>query len=98
LALLSKDPKIDTVVLGCTHYPLVQEYLESLVSSNIRIVSQGEIVSRKLEHYLKNHIELEKMCSKNNSVHYLTTEDSKVFNENAARFLGVHIQSETVHF
>jgi glutamate racemase len=98
LALLSKDPKIDTVVLGCTHYPLVQEYLESLVSSNIRIVSQGEIVARKLEHYLKNHIELEKMCSKNNSIHYLTTEDSKVFNENAARFLGVHIQSENVHF
>lgn len=98
LALLSKDPKIDTVVLGCTHYPLVKEYLESLVSSNIRIVSQGEIVARKLELYLKNHFELEKMCSKNNRVHYLTTEDSKVFNENAARFLGVNIHSETVHF
>jgi glutamate racemase len=96
--LLSKDPKIDTIVLGCTHYPLVQDFLESLVSTNVKIVSQGDIVARKLDHYLKNHAEIEKKCSKNNSVHYLTTEDSKVFNENAARFLGINIQSETVHF
>ena len=96
--LLSKDPKIDTIVLGCTHYPLVQDFLESLVSTNVKIVSQGEIVARKLDQYLKNHAEIEKKCSKNNSVHYLTTEDSKVFNENAARFLGINIQSETVHF
>jgi glutamate racemase len=96
--LLSKDPKIDTIVLGCTHYPLVQGFLESLVSANVKIVSQGDIVARKLDQYLKNHAEIEKKCSKKNSVQYLTTEDSKVFNENAARFLGINIQSETVHF
>lgn len=96
--LLSKDSKIDSIILGCTHYPLVQEYLESIVSKEIRIVSQGEIVARKLEQYLENHPEIAKNCSRNSKVQYLTTEDSIVFNENAARFLGVDIFSETVHF
>jgi glutamate racemase len=96
--LLSKDSKIDAIILGCTHYPLVQEYLESIVSKEIKIVSQGEIVARKLEKYLESHPEIAKNCSRNSKVQYLTTEDSIVFNENAARFLGVDIFSETVHF
>ena len=96
--LLAKDSEIDTIILGCTHYPLVQEYLESVVSREIKIVSQGEIVARKLEQYLLNHPEIDKYCSRNSTVQYLTTEDSQVFDENAARFLGVDIHSETVHF
>lgn len=96
--LLAKDSKIDTIILGCTHYPLVQEYLKSVVSREIKIVSQGEIVARKLEQYLLNHPEIDKSCSRNSTVQYLTTEDSQVFDENAARFLGVDIHSETVHF
>jgi glutamate racemase len=97
-SLLAKDPKIDTIILGCTHYPLVQEYLESIVSKEIKIVSQGEIVAKKLEQYLLNHPEIAVKCSKNSIVQYLTTEDSKVFDENAARFLRVDIHSETIHF
>jgi glutamate racemase len=97
-SLLAKDPKIDTIILGCTHYPLVQEYLESIVSKEIKLVSQGEIVAKKLEQYLLNHPEITVKCSKNSIVQYLTTEDSKVFDENAARFLRVDIHSETIHF
>jgi glutamate racemase len=97
-SLLAKDPKIDTIILGCTHYPLVQEYLESIVSKEIKIVSQGEIVAKKLEQYLLNHPKIAVKCSKNSIVQYLTTEDSKVFDENAARFLRVDIHSETIHF
>jgi glutamate racemase len=97
-SLLAKDPKIDTIILGCTHYPLVQEYLESIVSKEIKIVSQGEIVAKKLEQYLLNHPEIAVKCSKNSIVQYLTTEDSKVFDENAARFLRVDVHSETIHF
>jgi glutamate racemase len=97
-SLLAKDPKIDTIILGCTHYPLVQEYLESIVSKEIKLVSQGEIVAKKLEQYLLNHPEIAVKCSKNSIVQYLTTEDSKVFDENAARFLRVDIHSETIHF
>jgi glutamate racemase len=97
-SLLAKDPKIDAIILGCTHYPLVQEYLESIVSKEIKIISQGEIVAKKLENYLFNHPEIAVKCSKNSNVHYLTTEDSEVFDENAARFLKVDIHSETIHF
>lgn len=98
IALLTKDPKIDTIVLGCTHYPLVQEYLESIISPEIKVVSQGEIVASKLEQYLLNHPELASKCSKKNQIHYLTTEDSKIFDENATRFLKSEVNSETVHF
>jgi glutamate racemase len=97
-SLLAKDPKIDTIILGCTHYPLVQEYLESIVSKEIKLVSQGVIVAKKFVQYILNHTEIAVKCSKNSIVQYLTTEDSKVFDENAARFLRVDIHSETIHF
>ena len=96
--LLNKDPKIDTIILGCTHYPLVQEYLESIVSSEIKIISQGEIVAKKLKQYLFNQPKIEVNCSKNANVQYLTTEDSLIFNENATRFLNIDVKSETIHF
>ena len=96
--LLQKDPEIDAIVLGCTHYPLIQSYLESLVPSHINIISQGKIVADKLKTYLLNHPEIDENCSKTAQVHYLTTENPEVFNENAARFLAMGIQSESIHF
>ncbi len=96
--LLQKDPEIDAIVLGCTHYPLIQSYLESLVPSHINIISQGKIVANKLKTYLLNHPEIDENCSKTAQVHYLTTENPEVFNENAARFLAMGIQSESIHF
>jgi len=96
--LLAKDSKIDTIVLGCTHYPLVQSYLESLVESNIQIISQGSIVADKLSLYLKNHAEIDSNCSKNGEIDYLTTEDSNVFDQNTASFLGIKVQSKSIHY
>jgi len=54
-ALLKQDPEIDTIVLGCTHYPLIQEYIESIVPDGIRVVSQGAIVADSLAEYLERH-------------------------------------------
>jgi len=96
--LLKKDPEIDAIVLGCTHYPLVQNYLQSLVSEDISIISQGKIVAEKLSSYLNNHPEIEDKCSKTGVIKYLTTENAEIFNANAARFLGIDIQSESIHF
>lgn len=96
--LLKKDPEIDAIVLGCTHYPLVESYLQSLVSDDISIISQGKIVAEKLSSYLTNHPEIEEKCSKSGGIHYLTTENSEIFNVNAARFLGIDIQAESIHF
>jgi len=96
--LLKKDPEIDAIVLGCTHYPLVQNYLQSLVSEDISIISQGKIVAEKLCSYLNNHPEIEEKCSKAGGIQYLTTENPEVFDQNAARFLGIDIHSEYIHF
>jgi glutamate racemase len=96
--LLQKDPEIDAIVLGCTHYPLVESYLKSLVREEITIISQGKIVAEKLSSYLTNHPEIEEICSKAGGIHYLTTENSEIFNVNAARFLGIEIQAESIHF
>ncbi|MEY4571529.1 MAG: glutamate racemase [Bacteroidota bacterium] len=96
--LLAKDSKIDTIVLGCTHYPLVQNYLETLVESKIKIVSQGAIVADKLALYLQNHPEIDLNCSKNGTIKYWTTEESRIFDQNAASFLGIEIQSKSIHY
>ncbi len=97
-ALLLKDPEIDAIVLGCTHYPLVESYLKSLVREDITIISQGKIVADKLKSYLLSHPEIEDKCSKTGVIKYLTTENAEIFNANAARFLGIDIQSESIHF
>ena len=97
-ALLLKDPEIDAIVLGCTHYPLVESYLKSLVREDITIISQGKIVADKLKSYLLSHPEIEDKCSKTRVIKYLTTENAEIFNANAARFLGIDIQSESIHF
>jgi glutamate racemase len=96
--LLAKDTKIDAIVLGCTHYPLVQNYLQSIVNKEIKIISQGAIVVKKLQEYLKNHPEIDSNCSKNGTVKYLTTEENHIFDQNAASFLGIEVHSESIHF
>lgn len=84
--LLDRDPLIDTIVLGCTHYPIIKDYLESIIPSNIQVLSQGRIVAEKLELYLRNHPEIDSQCSKNGEVSFLTTENADEFNRKASLF------------
>jgi glutamate racemase len=85
-SLLKQDPLIDTIVLGCTHYPIIKDYLDSIVPRNINILSQGSIVAEKLELYLKNHPEIDVHCSKNSEVEFLTTENADEFDRKASLF------------
>jgi glutamate racemase len=94
--LLEKDPKIDVLVLACTHFPLVKDYIESIVPSNIEVLSQGKIVAEKLVTYLKHHPEIDIKCSKNGQVHFLTTENELEFNENASTFYGSKVIAEQI--
>lgn len=94
--LLAMDPNIDTIILGCTHYPIVKDYIESIVSENVKIFAQGEIVAERLEDYLIRHPEIEIRCAKNESVHYLTTEKDTVFDINANAFTGITVNSEQI--
>jgi glutamate racemase len=97
-ALLRQDPQIDVIVLGCTHYPLISEYIQSIVPEGIQVIAQGPIVAEKLDAYLNAHPDIEIRCSKNGKLHFLTSENTDVFNRNAKGFLGVEVLSEHVHF
>lgn len=96
--LLDKDPKIDVIVLACTHYPILKEYIETIIPSSIQVLSQGKIVAEKLSDYLKRHDELEKSFSKNGEIHFLTTENSHDFDRKASMFFGKTVVSEHIKF
>lgn len=85
--LLKKGPEIDTIVLACTHYPILYPKIRDAVPENIRIVTQGEIVARSLADYMKRHPEMERRCSKGGTCRYLTTEDPDKFTDLARIFL-----------
>lgn len=94
--LLAKDPQIDVIVLACTHYPILKDYIESIVPPHVKIVSQGPIIAEKLEDYLDRHPEIASQCSKNGIVNFLTTENAAIFDANASRLTGTVIRSQHV--
>ena len=85
--IMRLDPKIDTLVLGCTHYPLLMNKIVKYVPAGVRIVAQGELVAASLKNYLHRHPEIDVMCTKGGQCHYLTTEESAKFRESAALFM-----------
>ena len=91
--LLGNDSEIDSIMLGCTHYPIIKDYIESVVSDSINVISQGSIVASKTKEYLWRHKALEARCSKNGIVQYLTTENSADFDQQASLFLGEGVKS-----
>lgn len=94
--LISLDPQIDTVILGCTHYPLLLPKIEKYIPRNIRIVSQGEYVARSLQNYFERHPEMEQRCTKNGQTRYLTTENPENFKESAQMFLHKPVEVENI--
>ncbi len=95
--ILQKDKDIDTLVLGCTHYPLLIEAIQQYVPVNINILQQGEITAEKLLEYLKRHPEIESKLSKNKSLQFQTTESAENFNGKAALFMGYKVNAAHVH-
>ncbi len=85
--LLSDNPLIDTIILGCTHYPLLYDKIRAAVPDNIKVISQGEIIAGSLADYLRRHPEMDERCTKNGTCTYLTTESPEKFSEVASLFL-----------
>ncbi len=85
--LLEKDPLIDTIILGCTHYPLLRDKLRQYTPSHIQLLSQGDIVSASLADYLTRHTTLEQTLTKGGTCRYLTTESADKFISAARIFL-----------
>ena len=96
--ILQKDKDLDTLVLGCTHYPLLIDTIQKYVPEGIKILQQGEITAEKLFEYLMRHPEIENRLSKNKDVRFQTTESAENFNGKAALFMGQKIAAEHVHF
>jgi glutamate racemase len=99
--LLQLNPEIDTVLLACTHYPIIQSQLEQLSGNDIQIVAQGEIVALSLKDYLQRHTWLEENLGKNGKTLYYTTEKPEEFNKKAEQFIGrpikaTHTQIDTI--
>jgi len=99
--ILAKDPKIDTLVLGCTHYPLLKEKIEGWFRNNrnnpsIQIIAQGELVANSLADYLKRHPEYRDQLSQNGTCRYLTTENADRFSQSASLFLAEKISAKHI--
>jgi glutamate racemase len=92
--LLSKDKDIDTIILGCTHYPLLINKIKKYLPPYITLLSQGEIVAESLVDYLKRHTELEQKCSKGNSIDFYTTDSPENFDNAASLFFGKAVKSK----
>lgn len=84
--ILAADPQIDTFLLACTHYPLLEHRIREYIPRHIKIVSQGEIVAQSFADYLKRHPEIALKCSKNSKNVFFTTGDTADFDEHGSRF------------
>ena len=94
--IMRLDPAIDTIILGCTHYPLLMPKILKYLPAGVRVVPQGEYVAESLKQYLERHPQMEAKCSKHASVHYLTTENPEKFKESAQIFLHENIEVENI--
>lgn len=94
--LLARDPEMDTVILGCTHYPLLLNTIRKFIPENLNIINQGPVVAEKLTDYLTRHPEMEQRITKNGTVRFLTTENAEIFETKAGLFLGQTVNAEMV--
>lgn len=94
--ILREDPQIDTLILGCTHYPLLMNKILKYTPPGVRIVPQGEYVSASLQDYLHRHPEMESRITRHGNCRYLTTESGDKFSESASLFMHGNVDCEQI--
>lgn len=94
--VFSQEPETDTIVLGCTHYPLLLDKIEEQVAGRARIITQGALVAASLADYLSRHPEMDARCSKGGHVDYLTTENPEKFSSMARIFMQEPLRAERI--
>lgn len=94
--LLQQSDKIDTVLLGCTHYPLIMDQIKQYLPEDIKVLAQGDIVAEKIAEYLQRHPDKEMAISKNGTTGYYTTGEADSFNKTAITFLGEEVAAKHV--
>lgn len=95
--LLRQSPDIDTVILACTHYPLLYPLVRRFLPDHIHLLSQGELVADSLANYLLRHPEIEKLCTKGGDIRFFTTDNAADFEEKAKTFYGKPIKAQEVN-
>jgi glutamate racemase len=94
--LLSKSPNIDTIVLACTHYPILYPIIRRYTPDHIQILAQGKLVSESLADYLIRHPEVREKCSEGGNLDFYTTDDEKNFSEKAYIFFGKNLKAKHI--
>lgn len=94
--LMNRDPQIDSIILGCTHYPLLLDKIRKYTPQGVQIIPQGDYVASSLKEYFVRHPEMEKKITRGGSTTYLTTEQPEQFNQSANIFLGSPIQATRI--
>jgi glutamate racemase len=94
--LLGECPEIDTVILGCTHYPLLIDKIDKHMPDGVKVVQQGPIVAESLANYLQRHPEIESRCSRGGTCQYYTTEDPEHFSPLASVFVNEPVNARRV--
>ena len=95
--LMSQAPDIDTILLACTHYPLLMDKILKYVPKGVTVVPQGGIVASSLQDYLQRHTEIETKLSRTGHTKFYTTDDTKDFDEHGTVFFGRDVRSEHLH-
>ena len=95
--ILQKDNLIDTLILGCTHYPLLLDKIKQYAPKEVNIISQGKYIAESLKDYLYRHPEMNSICSKEGTTKYLTTESAAKFKESATIFLNREVTAERIN-
>lgn len=93
-ALFNQSEKIDTVLLGCTHYPLMSKKIKVHLPADVQLLSQGKIVAESLSDYLKRHSEMDARLSKKGTRKYFTTDSVTDFNNHARLFYGEEVKAQ----
>ncbi len=94
--LLKQDGAIDTILLACTHYPLMLKKIREYTPVHIHLLTQGEIVATSLADYLHRHPEMDERLSKNSTQNFYTTDSAEDFNTHATNFFGKHVLAKHV--
>jgi len=95
--LQSASPDLDTILLACTHYPLLMDKIRKFLPENIQVVSQGPIVANSLAVYLERHPEMEQKLTKKGRKQFFTTDDTADFDVHGRVFFGADVTSESVN-
>jgi glutamate racemase len=95
--LLEQDPGIDTLLLACTHYPLLLPKIERHIPAGVKVITQGDLVAQSLAGYLERHPEMEQRIGRGGGRHFFTTDSTEDFERHTALFFGKEVTAENAH-